>query len=223
MLTKVLKIIRKMFFYVGIDIKLVKKEESISAIEHNSVDARNSFYKDSKKIKKYLAEKRLDFYEKTVQIIKANEISLDAKDVADVGCGTGKLFVFIDKIFNVDKFIGFDFSPEAINLSKTVFPKGEFYVYDIYQKNEHKFDFIFCTEVLEHLLHPEIALSNLLAMLKDNSHLLITVPNGRIDNFNGHIQFWSPESWEVFIEKNINDNKAIFGKINSNLFALISN
>ena len=36
---------------------------------------------------------------------------------------------------------------------------------------------------------------------------MITVPNGRIDTFEGHINFWSPESWKVFIESNISDQE----------------
>jgi 2-polyprenyl-3-methyl-5-hydroxy-6-metoxy-1,4-benzoquinol methylase len=65
-----------------------------------------------------------------------------------------------------------------------------------------KYDFVLCTEVLEHLLHPEIALNNIMNMLEENGKALITVPNGRTDTFGGHINFWSPESWNVFIKKN---------------------
>ena len=60
---------------------------------------------------------------------------------------------------------------------------------------------IFCIEVLEHLLHPDIALRNIVNMLSGSGVALITVPNGRIDTFDGHINFWSPESWEVFLKQ----------------------
>ncbi|MEG2336387.1 MAG: hypothetical protein RSC04_01440, partial [Bacteroidales bacterium] len=33
--------------------------------------------------------------------------------------------------------------------------------------------------------------------------LVISVPDGRKDTYSGHIQFWSPESWAVFIEDNM--------------------
>ena len=223
MITKILKKIRRMFYFFGIDIKFVKKHENISAIEHNSKEARDKFYTDSKKIKKYLEINRLKFYEKIANVLNSNNISLDNNTVSDVGCGPGKLFHFIDKKYNVKKFVGYDFSPEAINLAKTIFPKGEFYVYDIYKQNNQKFDFVFCTEVIEHLLYPEKALNNLIAMLNDKAMLLITVPNGRIDKFEGHINFYSPESWDVFITQNIGNRTVKFGFINNNLFALIKN
>lgn len=61
---------------------------------------------------------------------------------------------------------------------------------------------LFCTEVLEHLLFPDKALKNILKMIANNGTLLVTVPNGRTDTYKGHINFWSPESWKVFIETN---------------------
>ena len=50
---------------------------------------------------------------------------------------------------------------------------------------------------LEHLLDPHKALNNLLnASLKN---CVLTVPDGRIDNYQGHIIFWSEESFESFL------------------------
>ena len=60
---------------------------------------------------------------------------------------------------------------------------------------------IFCIEVIEHLLHPDRALRNVVRMLADSGVALITVPNGRTDTFEGHINFWSPESWDVFVKQ----------------------
>jgi 2-polyprenyl-3-methyl-5-hydroxy-6-metoxy-1,4-benzoquinol methylase len=80
-------------------------------------------------------------------------------------------------------------------------PDAEFRYFDIYEGSSLQFDVIFCIEVLEHLLHPARALRNVVAMLADSGVGLITVPNGRIDTFEGHINFWSPESWEVFVKE----------------------
>src|SRR5262249_22983755 len=62
-------------------------------------------------------------------------------------------------------------------------------------------DVVFCIEVLEHLTHPDKALRRLLTMLNTRGVAILTVPNGRLDTFEGHINFWSPESWEVFIRE----------------------
>jgi len=62
-------------------------------------------------------------------------------------------------------------------------------------------------------------------MLRPKGSLLITVPNGRLDTFDGHINFWSPESWEVFIKKNTAGNEVEIGTIQKDeaIFALIKN
>ena len=39
-------------------------------------------------------------------------------------------------------------------------------------------------------------------MVLEGGILLVTVPNGRIDTFAGHINFWSPESWDIFVAEN---------------------
>ena len=44
----------------------------------------------------------------------------------------------------------------------------------------------------------------MLKSLNTNGKLIISVPDGRIDTFSGHINFWSPESFKIFIEKTIN-------------------
>ncbi|MCK4934746.1 MAG: methyltransferase domain-containing protein [Simkaniaceae bacterium] len=67
-------------------------------------------------------------------------------------------------------------------------------------------DVIFCTEVLEHLQHPESAITHLLTLKKDAGVLILTVPNGRIDSSAQHINFWSPESWKIFLQKSAPSN-----------------
>ncbi len=57
-------------------------------------------------------------------------------------------------------------------------------------------------DVLEHLLYPDRALRHLMDMVAPEGTLMLAVPNGRYDHFAGHINFWSPESWRVFLEVN---------------------
>lgn len=45
-----------------------------------------------------------------------------------------------------------------------------------------------------------VTLKNLIGMVDKSGIALVTVPDGRIDTFEGHINFWSPESWEVFVK-----------------------
>ena len=39
-------------------------------------------------------------------------------------------------------------------------------------------------------------------MLNEDGVLILSVPNGRNDNFIGHINFWSPESWGIYLKEN---------------------
>jgi len=94
---------------------------------------------------------------------------------------------------------------EAVNalaIARSQLPEIDFQYLDVYKPTTAQFDVIFCVEVLEHLLYPDTALHNIVQMLAPNGVALLTVPNGRIDTFEGHINFWSPESWKVLLERN---------------------
>lgn len=115
------------------------------------------------------------------------------KRVLDVGCGRGfyinalARFSFIKEIHGVDinkeyiikaKSISRD---KRINLTigrieKLAFP-------------DKYFDFIICSEVLEHLENDEVALMQLRRLLKTGGSLAITVPNLNFPFF------WDPLNW----------------------------
>ena len=98
---------------------------------------------------------------------------------------------------------GADFSESKISNCRILYPQIDFEVRDIYNQLKSSYDLILCTEVLEHLLYPDRALKMLLNGINEHGSIFITVPNGRLDSFSGHINFWSPESWKVFLEENI--------------------
>ena len=116
---------------------------------------------------------------------------------------------------SVDLF-GFDTFVEMNELARMFCPTAT--VQDLpFQAVEDTFDVIFCTEVLEHLVDPAAALRKLLRCLKPSGVLILTVPDGRIDQhpagairsdgsaYWGHINFWSPESWTLFINASIEE------------------
>jgi 2-polyprenyl-3-methyl-5-hydroxy-6-metoxy-1,4-benzoquinol methylase len=95
---------------------------------------------------------------------------------------------------------GLEIVEAAMVIAKTTVPQARIYYCDLYQPIiKHKFDVVFCTEVLEHILSPEKALRNLIGMTNIPGVVIITVPNGRTDRCARHFNFWSPESWEVFV------------------------
>lgn len=170
-----------------------------SAFHHNTAERMNQFYTNPENVKNYLSLDRVRFYQTLIVSCRTRGIDCNGKRIADVGCGAGYLLRVIHETSNPQSLTGFEHSEEAIKMAKTLLPEASFHCCDIYKGTNLKFDLVFCTEVLEHLLYPDRAVRALLGMIDKQGAVLMTVPNGRTDNFEGHINFWSPESWEVFI------------------------
>ena len=121
--------------------------------------------------------KRLDFI---VQSIRDYAIKTNLKGL-DLGCGKGNVTVPLESIGY--KMIGIDISPENIEEAKSkqiikdnpIFIVGDAENLALEKRN---FDFVVCTEVLEHLKHPENVLNSINEILKEDGLLIVTVPNG---------------------------------------------
>ncbi len=217
-----LKFLRHTVNKLGIDVHLVEKKHHESAIELNSEMLSNINWKDPRKVKKYLTKERMEFFQEIVKILKSKNIDINDKPVADVGCGSGALFHILAEKLNGNNFTGFDFSDESLKVAEKIFPAAKYIHYNIYDSYPDNFYLTICTEVIEHLLDPELAVKNLISMTDDKGWILITVPDGRKDHFEGHINFWSPESWERFIQKNADNCRYSCGRIGKqNLYALL--
>lgn len=131
-----------------------------------------------------------------------NGVVFDGTDLLDVGCSVGYQLEMIGKRYLPRSLTGYEWSKKTIEIARKLSPSPNYVLFDILKdKHNREFDVVMCIEVLEHLLDPETALSNLLSMTSGGGFICITVPNGRKDTFNGHISFWSPESFRLLIEK----------------------
>ena len=169
-----------------------------SPLYHNSKEGLNEFYSDKETVESYLDP---GFYDRLIDLLKSHGVDYQMKRVADIGCGTGGLLNALKSRAQTLSLTGFEYSENALAIARSQVAGVEFCYFDIYEGTTRQFDVIYCIEVLEHLLHPDIALRNIIDMLSNSGVALITVPNGRIDTFDGHINFWSPESWEVFLKQ----------------------
>lgn len=169
-------------------------------IEHNTVKRINEFYRNPEFRSIQMNPHRFDLYEEIASFAETAHVEHDGKDVADVGCGTGHFLQHLHDRFQPESLHGFDVSEGALEVARDVLPDASFDVLDIYQDNGQRFDVVYCIEVLEHLLHPKQALATLVSMTRPGGVLVLTVPDGRIDQYHGHINFWSPESWKIFLE-----------------------
>jgi 2-polyprenyl-3-methyl-5-hydroxy-6-metoxy-1,4-benzoquinol methylase len=191
------KIIRNILEKFGYTINKKYKNEHEDALFHNSLENINFknndlfHFKNNIKNDSYFIDCIYPYIKK---IFKNKEINF-----LDVGCGSGVLVnkLIEDKIgINIK---GCDFSEIKIKQCNKYYKYNVYFTHNILNPINKNFDLITCTEVLEHLEYPELALYNLLKALKDGGNLIITVPDGRKDTYIGHINFWSQESFKLFI------------------------
>jgi len=199
-------LIKKAFSIVGLGVHRLnppqsntpKKPVVLSPLHHNSKEGLEAFYSDTEAVKSYLDPA---FYDRLIDLLGNHGVDYDHKRIADVGCGIGGLLKALNNRFTTPSLTGFEYSEKALAVARAEVPGVEFSSFDVYEGTDRRFDVIFCIEVIEHLLHPDKALRNVLGMLERPGVALVTVPNGRVDTFDGHINFWSPESWKVFLDQ----------------------
>lgn len=102
-------------------------------------------------------------------------------NIIDIGCGQGFLLEKILKKFKINLAAGIDISPQLCSIAVNRIPNATILnldAEDIDTKfNESLFDFVFMTEVLEHLLDPWKVLIKVSKILRPNGKLILTVPN----------------------------------------------
>lgn len=200
------------------------RRSTLSATDHNSIENVNSLNASKEYWEKAKASDAAfinSIYEDLLALAKIE----DNLQIADVGCGTGVLVDKLRKQFPNSQIQGFDFSEAKIEQCRMHFDyeREAFSVHDIYNPLSKKRDILIATEVLEHLEQPGIALRNLISGLNPSGRIFLTVPNGREDTFFGHINFWSPESWPLFLERENNDLVKIkTGLLNGKNYAVIT-
>lgn len=154
-----------------------------------------------------------NFYSSLISLAKP----LKAESILDAGCGEGFTMDKLSKNGISKKIEGVEYSKDAIALGKKLFPNltlREESVYELPYK-DNSFDFVICTEVLEHLKEPTKALKEILRVSK--KYLIISVPNeplfmlsnflrgknlSRFGNDEEHINHWNPLSLKRYLTQN---------------------
>lgn len=169
---------------------------SATVREHNSVEGMDSFFSENSETVAYL-----EFADTLRQQFDALGLSVEGRDFFDAGVGPGYLLRRFLTGLAPASFGGCDFSAVAVGQAQEIMPEGAFYVASLYDPLQASHDVILCTEVLEHMDHPEIALHHIVEALRPRGFAYVTVPDGRVDYSGLHINFWSPESWTIFVTK----------------------
>ena len=132
--------------------------------------------------------------------------------VLDLGCGNGAT---LGRLRGRDlELHGIDSSESGIRIANSAYPDVSFTVGDVSgdlhsTHAPNSFDFVICTEVVEHVYNPRGLLRNAFRVLKPAGRLLISTPyhgwlknsllavTGKLDGHftalwdHGHIKFWS--------------------------------
>ena len=182
-------------------------------------------WSNPERAKTYLTPKRIAAYHDLLAACERHGVSWDGRSVGEVGSGTGYLLRLIHRRAPSARLSGFDTYREITALARHLCPECEFFERDLFDLDGVTFDVVVCMEVLEHLVDPEDALARLLRMVAPGGSLVLTVPNGRTDSFEalepypngkgywGHINFWSPESWRIWIGKHALGRAAQCGQL----------
>lgn len=99
--------------------------------------------------------------------------------VVDFGCGNGQIIREMNKINPKAEYIGLDISETALKSAKAILPGCKFYKIEdggSFPLKDKSVDFIFSSEVIEHVYDTENAFSEISRILKANGKLLLTTP-----------------------------------------------
>jgi 2-polyprenyl-3-methyl-5-hydroxy-6-metoxy-1,4-benzoquinol methylase len=112
--------------------------------------------------------------------------------ITDLGCGQGDLLSYLHDQFPKSKLVGIEPSEIGCRLARQKTPSAKFLEIDITTCEDanniiDSSNVIICTEVLEHLDHPELLMSSLAKKMNQDSTLLISVPGGPRSKFDKHI------------------------------------
>ena len=143
--------------------------------------------------------------------------STEATSVLDAGCGEGIVTNFLAEQDPSLDVSGVDASAEAISYADHHFgERVDFRTGDIFALpyDDDAFDCVVCSEVLEHLDQPGLAMAELKRVSR--RHVLITVPLepyfkffndlGRLLGVSydpGHVQFWRHAGFKTFIRQHL--------------------
>jgi len=184
---------------------------------HNTVNSQHLKYGNKNPIQKFVLCRFFDAIVKEIKEIHPNT-------VLDFGTGEGYFLEELEKReLTFKSLVGIDLRDEALNRARTIYPSYEFIKVDLFDWNieDHSFDLVIASEVLEHLVNPSRFLNKL--TLLSRGYLLLTVPlepwfrlmnliRGRhilsFGNHPEHINQWGYRKFIKFVSTYVNVKKS---------------
>lgn len=163
----------------------------------NSRRGYERLYRSRVRLEDYLREERLRFYEEVADVVA----SFAPASVVDVGCGSGHLLGAVaERLGGTPRLLGIDYARSAARRVRQLVPQAEVLVSDLYDLElEERFDLVLCTEVLEHVDEPVAALDALARLRGPCGRIVLTVPDGALDDWEGHQNFWNQDELRALL------------------------
>lgn len=134
----------------------------------------------------------------------------------DAGCGEGHMLSVLTRMGAIEKMAAVDIRMDHLTYAKKFGPAFNYMRGDLYMLGfkDHVFDFIICTEVLEHLPDPALAMKEFSRVAKPEAHFIVSVPfepfftwgnivRGKYWERGGrtpyHCNFWKKTEFKKFI------------------------
>jgi 2-polyprenyl-3-methyl-5-hydroxy-6-metoxy-1,4-benzoquinol methylase len=170
----------------------------------NSRRAYEKLYAADDLLAEYLGPERLAFYDEVASIAA----QYAGRSVVDVGCGSGNLLralldrVAKDERVEVERVLALDHARSALRRAAELVPEAEGRIFDVMRDDlgGERFDLVLCTEVLEHVSRPQRARECLSSACAGQGTIVITVPDGAVDAWGGHVNFWTHDEFQAFLE-----------------------
>lgn len=128
------------------------------------------------------------FYRRCISLLRPRMFG--GAQVADLGCGQGGLLDELQSLPLDLKLSGCDLSPILVEKARKLVPGAAVQTGDLEALPfaDGSFDFVFATEVLEHLATPLIALKEMHRVLRRGGWLLISLPNRDWVRFDRYVE-----------------------------------
>ncbi len=171
-------------------------EELVELCKSNSREAYDRLWNDKDMLKTYLEPARVESYMFVVNYVLSKSFG---NRIIDIGFGSGDFLRLLASHAPERKFeiYGIDYSEAAVNRASKILPFGQFTTGDVYSLPypANYFDQIYCIQTLEHLELPAQVISEMDRICKPDGMILISIPNGDLDTYEGHLNFWNKESF----------------------------
>jgi ubiquinone/menaquinone biosynthesis C-methylase UbiE len=170
-------------------------------------ESKHAKYTSTNKISVKIVE---NFYKKIHHIIQ----DLEFDSVIDLGCGEGHLLKSLSNLVDHKKSAAIEIDPDEVKDAVINLPNCDVRQASIYNIpfHDNSFELVICTEVLEHLDNPTLALNEISRV--SSKYILLSVPRepmwcilnimrfkyiNKLGNTPGHLNHWSAYNFAKFV------------------------